>query len=118
MVHRKAVGRWNRAEGTEARVRGRAVSTGTVVSQSGTAVSRRDAEKGIQDMKAAAKIVCAVLRLAVVFPIFYYLAYTVLSAIHGDRLVWFLFWIYVPADLIATIISVTLTTAAEKAEKK
>lgn len=48
-------------------------------------------------MKAAGSI----LSLFVTLPIWFFLLYTILTAIHPDRLVWFLFWIYVPIGFIA-----------------
>jgi hypothetical protein len=41
----------------------------------------------------------------VIVPIWYFLMYTVLTAIHPDRLVWFLFWVYVPLRLTAGLFS-------------
>lgn len=39
----------------------------------------------------------------ITLPIWYFIMYTVLSAIHVDRLVWFLFWVYVPMGMVLTI---------------
>lgn len=42
--------------------------------------------------------------LCITGPIWFYLMYVVLSAAHVDRLVWFLYWVYVPVTIILTII--------------
>ena len=38
-------------------------------------------------------------------PIWFYLVYTMLSAIHPDRLVWFLFWIYMPVQMMRFLLA-------------
>lgn len=40
------------------------------------------------------------LGLFVVLPIWYYIVYTLLQAAHVDRLVWFLFYVYMLANFI------------------
>jgi len=42
------------------------------------------------------KIALKALQLFVALPIWFFLMYTLLQAAHVDRLVWFLFWIYMP----------------------
>jgi len=49
------------------------------------------------------KTTIALLGLFVVLPIWFFLLYTILSAIHPDRLVWFLFWVYVPLGVLMGI---------------
>lgn len=39
-----------------------------------------------------------------VAPIWYFLLYTLLSAAHVDRLVWFLFWVYVPFSFLIRVL--------------
>ena len=46
-----------------------------------------------------------VLLSVIVMPIWYFLLYTILTAIHPDRLVWFLFWAYIPLVVLTSIIS-------------
>lgn len=46
-----------------------------------------------------------ILYLCVLAPIHYYLYYWILSQLNPDRLIWFLFIIYVPVVIIANIIS-------------
>jgi hypothetical protein len=49
-------------------------------------------------------IVAIVLALLVELPIWFYLIYWILSQLHPDRLIWFLFLIYVPIVIITTIL--------------
>lgn len=49
-------------------------------------------------------IITTLLAIFIRLPIWFYLVYVLLQAAHVDRLVWFLFWIYVPAGLFAEII--------------
>lgn len=46
------------------------------------------------------KLVSGLLALFITLPIWYFLLYTILLAIHPDRLTWFLFWIYVPFGVL------------------
>jgi hypothetical protein len=55
-------------------------------------------------MKKALTIMGALIALLVTVPIWYYLVYSILKAINADRLLWFLFWIYMPAGIFASII--------------
>ncbi len=50
------------------------------------------------------KIILALSGLAALFiclPIWFFILYTILDAIDADRLVWFLYWAYVPITLLA-----------------
>lgn len=49
-------------------------------------------------------IVAGLAGVLMVVPIWYFLLYTILSAIQPDRLVWFLFWIYIPASLFVQVV--------------
>lgn len=51
------------------------------------------------------KILHALLVLCVTMPIWYYLVYQILVRVDASELMWFLFWVYVPAGLIAGVIS-------------
>lgn len=53
----------------------------------------------------SAKIISATLTFLVTMPIWYYILYTVLSAIHADRLVWFLYFIYIPVGFLVGVLS-------------
>jgi hypothetical protein len=46
------------------------------------------------------KGVVALLGLFVVTPIWFYLLHSILIAIHADRLLWFLFWVYLPVGFL------------------
>ena len=56
-------------------------------------------------MKKALTVISAVLVTFIVFPIWYYLFYKILIAVNATELMWFLYWIYLPAHLIATLIA-------------
>jgi len=50
-------------------------------------------------------IVAIILALFIELPIWIYLIYWILSQLNPDRLVWFLFWIYVPTLIITSILA-------------
>lgn len=50
------------------------------------------------------KIVGVLLGLLGSLPIFLYLLYWILSQLNPDRLVWFLYWTYVPIAIIVSIL--------------
>lgn len=54
------------------------------------------------------KTLAAILTTCVTMPIWYYIVYTLLCAAHVDRLVWFLFWIYIPIGMFAQIVYMVL----------
>ena len=64
----------------------------------------------------AAKIVVSVLGLCVTAPIRWYLAYSLLRAVHADRLLMFLFWVYVPVAFLVLAIDMIVTKAADSKE--
>jgi hypothetical protein len=47
----------------------------------------------------------AIITLLITTPIWFYILYCILSAIHVDRLVWFLYIIYIPFSVIAGVLS-------------
>lgn len=53
----------------------------------------------------AAKRIVGLVGLLIVAPIWYYLIYKILHAIQATELMWFLFWIYVPAALLVQIVA-------------
>ena len=55
------------------------------------------------------------LSVFVQLPIWFYLVYTMLAAIHPDRLVWFLFWIYAPVSFLTA--ALRATTAITKKQR-
>ena len=42
-----------------------------------------------------------------------FITHELLEAVHADRLMWFLFWAYVPAVLITSVISKVASSSAE-----
>jgi uncharacterized protein with PQ loop repeat len=50
------------------------------------------------------KVVSMLLFVFVSGPIWYFLLYSILKAIHPDRLVWFLYIVYVPVGILNSII--------------
>lgn len=52
-----------------------------------------------------AKIIEGVGSLFIVYPIWLYLMYWLLKQNNPDRLIWFLFWVYVPVALLIAITS-------------
>jgi membrane protein insertase Oxa1/YidC/SpoIIIJ len=59
-------------------------------------------KQGTEVKKANA--VAGILATFVVMPIWFYLLYKVLAAVNATELMWFLYWIYLPAALIVSII--------------
>jgi hypothetical protein len=51
------------------------------------------------------KIVAALLTVLVQIPIWFYLVYKILVMVNATELMWFLYWIYVPASMLTSIIS-------------
>jgi hypothetical protein len=52
-----------------------------------------------------ANVVGAVLAVFVALPIWFYLLYTVLKATNASELTWFLFWVYVPVNLLCAVLA-------------
>jgi len=50
-------------------------------------------------------IISIILGTCIELPIWFYLIYWILSQLHPDRLVWFLFFIYIPTTIITTILN-------------
>lgn len=48
----------------------------------------------------ALRVLTGLIALFVTMPIWYYLIYTLLKAANVDRLVWFLFWVYMPVNIL------------------
>lgn len=58
------------------------------------------------------KFIAGILGLFVTLPIWLFLVYRILDAVHANELMWFLYWVYVPALFLVHI----LTKIAEKTE--
>ena len=54
-------------------------------------------------------IVAIILGLCIEMPIWIYLVYWILSQLHPDRLIWFLFWIYVPTIILTNVLAKIIT---------
>ena len=50
------------------------------------------------------EIIAAILTIFVTTPIWLFLLYSILKMLQPDRLVWFLYWIYVPLSIISGIL--------------
>lgn len=59
------------------------------------------------------KVAGSLIQICVLTPIWWFLVYTMLKAIHAGRLAWFLFLIYVPVGFLGAV----LLTAAEFKKK-
>ncbi len=55
------------------------------------------------------KIIMMIVGLFTYIPIWFFILYTILSKLDVDRLVWFLFWIYLPLTLLIHIVGGILT---------
>lgn len=51
------------------------------------------------------KTVFTLVSIFITLPIWYFLMYTLLKAVHVDRLVWFLFWVYIPFSLFTSVVN-------------
>ena len=54
-------------------------------------------------------IVAIILALFIEMPIWIYITYWMLSQLHPDRLIWFLFIIYIPVSIIVSILAKIIT---------
>jgi hypothetical protein len=50
------------------------------------------------------KTAAALLAIFISFPISIYIRYSLLAAVHADRLLWFLFWVDVPVTILLQVI--------------
>lgn len=55
-------------------------------------------------MVKISELIGGLLTLFIGIPIWLFLLYNILRAIQPDRLVWFLFWVYVPVEIIIGIL--------------
>ena len=62
----------------------------------------------------AAKIIVAILAVCVSSPIWYVLVYHLLASVETDRLLWFLFWIYVPLGILLSIVRSVLEVCKDE----
>jgi hypothetical protein len=52
----------------------------------------------------AAKVISTILSIFITLPIWFFLMHTALVGAHADRLVWFLYWVYVPVCTLVSVI--------------
>jgi hypothetical protein len=57
------------------------------------------------DKKAWLGCSLALIALLVTQPIWYYLLYQVLVRVEASDLMWFLYWVYVPVSILASVIA-------------
>lgn len=55
-------------------------------------------------MKKGFQLFAVLLAMFVGFPIWFYLMYQVLVRVQASELMWFLFWVYVPVQLVTAAI--------------
>jgi hypothetical protein len=60
------------------------------------------------------KAAVGVLGLCITLPIWYYLLHFLLEQNHADRLLWFLYWIYVPVGFLVSAVSVVVDKYIDK----
>lgn len=51
------------------------------------------------------KAVAGLVALFVVMPLWYWLMYQILVRVDASELMWFLFWVYVPASFFASVLA-------------
>lgn len=59
------------------------------------------------------KIVTSLVALFITLPIWFYLIYKILEAVNASELMWFLFWIYLPASIFLRVVSDVLSKDKE-----
>jgi hypothetical protein len=60
--------------------------------------------KGERGMRKV-QIISSVLGLLVVLPIWYYLLFQILVRVNASELMFFLYWVYLPAGIIAGVLA-------------
>lgn len=67
-------------------------------------------------MKKQAKLGCllGILSLLITQPIWFYLLYKILQSVEATDLMWFLYWVYVPASLFIGIFVRLLESIVEE----
>jgi len=51
-----------------------------------------------------AKVVATLLAMFISLPIWFYLLYKILEAVQASELMWFLYWVYLPANIFVTLV--------------
>jgi hypothetical protein len=63
-------------------------------------------------------IFAGLIQCCVRYPIWFFLLFTVLNAIHPDRLVWFLFWVYLSLGLLIALVQAVVEVIKKLDNKK
>lgn len=50
------------------------------------------------------RLISGILTIFILLPISFYLQFWVISQLHADRLIWFLFWTYIPLTIFVTVV--------------
>jgi len=84
----------------------------------------REYEKFLQRRKVSSRkkailsrIALAVVSIVLLLPIKFFLYYSILSGIHADRLVWVLFYCYVPLSTVVEILLAIVRQVIEAAKE-
>lgn len=51
-----------------------------------------------------AKVFATLLAMFISLPIWFYLLYKILEAVQASELMWFLYWVYLPASIFITLV--------------
>lgn len=51
------------------------------------------------------KAIAGFISLLITIPIWFYLVYKILESVNATELMWFLYWIYVPAGVITSMLT-------------
>ena len=51
-----------------------------------------------------AKVFATLLAMFISLPIWFYLLYKILEAVQASELMWFLYWVYLPANIFITLV--------------
>lgn len=62
----------------------------------------------------AIRVVSGIITLLIRMPIWFYLLYSILQAVNVDRLVWFLFWTYIPLSFFLEIVDTVVKKLTEE----
>lgn len=65
-------------------------------------------------MKTAIKAVTGIMSLFLTLPIWFYIIHSLLAAAHADRLLWFLFWVYVPLTFLVSGLNIIADKLVDK----
>jgi len=67
-------------------------------------------------MKKKLVAITGMLGIFIILPIWWYLTYKVLVIVEATELMWFLFWIYVPANLFVHVLTEVVKNTKDTSE--